>query len=63
MGLMRLGAALAGPLAQVTSLRAVLVGAAVLVMAIAVLSAPRLLALTRVHDDAEDAEVAQPRAA
>ncbi|WP_158628619.1 MFS transporter [Saccharopolyspora rhizosphaerae] len=58
-GLMPLGAALAGPLAQATSLRAVLVGAAVLVMAIAALSAPRLLALSRTSDHATPEQVAE----
>ncbi|SFS91222.1 MFS transporter [Saccharopolyspora flava] len=46
-GLMPLGAALAGPLAEATSLRAVLMGAAVLVAAITLLAAPRLRGLVR----------------
>ncbi|SDW62262.1 Fucose permease [Saccharopolyspora shandongensis] len=41
-GLMPLGAALAGPLAEVTSLRAVILGAALLTAAVAIAAAPRL---------------------
>lgn len=58
-GLMPLGAALAGPVASATSLRAVIIGAAVVVMAIAVLSAPRLLGLARVVDHAGVGEVVE----
>lgn len=53
-GLMPLGAALAGPIAEATSLRAVIIGAAVLVGAIAVLVGPRLRGLGRAVDEAED---------
>ncbi|WP_406691151.1 MFS transporter [Saccharopolyspora sp. ID03-671] len=51
-GLMPLGAALAGPAAEATSLRAVIIGAAVVVGAIAVLATPRLLGLGRAEDRA-----------
>ena len=46
-GLVPLGAALAGPVAEATSLRAVILGAAVVVGTVAVLSGPRLLVLGR----------------
>ncbi|MBQ0926929.1 MFS transporter [Saccharopolyspora endophytica] len=58
-GLMPLGAALAGPVAAMTSLRAVIIGAAVVVMAIALLSAPRLLGVAQAMGRAEVEEVVE----
>ncbi|MEB3368900.1 MFS transporter [Saccharopolyspora mangrovi] len=55
-GLMPLGAALAGPVAEVTSLRAVIIGAAVVVMAIALISGPRLVVLGRMAAESEVVE-------
>ena len=46
-GLMPLGAGIAGPIAEVTSLRTAILGAAVLTAVVAIAAAPRLYRLRR----------------
>lgn len=52
-GLMPLGAGLAGPIAEVTSLQAVILGAAVVLLAVVAVAAPRLRRLPGAEEAGE----------